>query len=55
MSEIQHPFADKVSRNGFSAEREAEHIGHLGSENRDCDTAGETYHYRIRNKLDDCS
>ena len=55
MPEIQHPFADEVTRNGLSAEAKAEHIRHLRRKNRHGNTAGKSDYHRIRNELDDSS
>ena len=55
MSEIQHPFTYEVTWNCFTTEIQAEHICHLSSEDSNCDTAGETYDYRIWNEFNDSS
>ena len=55
MTEINHPFPDKVPRYFFTSERQAEDIGNLRSKNGNGNTASETDDNGIRNKLDNGS
>ena len=55
MSEINHPFSYKVSRNFLSSERQPENVGNLRSEDGDGNTACKTYDDGIGDKLNDSS
>ncbi len=55
MAEVNQPFSDKVSRNFFPAEVQAEYICNLGGEDSDGDTACKTYDDRIGYELDNRS
>ena len=55
MSEINHPFSYKVSRNFLSSERQPENVGNLRGEDGDGNTACKTYDDGIGDKLNDSS
>eukprot|EP00975_Prorocentrum_lima_P030751 6451632-Prorocentrum_lima.AAC.1 len=55
MTEINHPFAYKVSRYFFSSEVQSEDIGNLCRKDGNGNTTGKSYNNGIRNEFDNSS
>ena len=53
VAEVERPFADEVSRDGFAAEVEPEEIGDLRGEDRNGDSGRESDDDRVGDELDD--